>query len=151
MKKNIAVLAGDGIGPEVMTSALRVLDVIAKKYNHDFEYTEAKIGGAAYDEFKNHCPQETLDICKKSDAILFGSVGGPVEAQNEEKWQGCEAASILALRKHFNFNINIRPSKVFPSLQETCPLKNSRVAAGADIEILENYQAIYILVSISDL
>ena len=135
MKRNIAVLAGDGIGPEVMTCAIRVLDAIANKYNHTFDYTEATIGGAAYDKYKHHCPQETLDICKNSDAILFGSVGGPVEAQNEEKWQGCEAASILELRKHFNFNINIRPSKIFPALQETCPLKNSRVAAGADIEI----------------
>ena len=135
MKKNIAILAGDGIGPEVMLSAVKVLNVIAEKYNHEFNYLEALVGGAAYDKYKNHCPQETIDICKDSDAILFGSVGGPVDAQNEEKWQGCEAKSILALRKHFNFNINIRPAKIFPSLQDTCPLKNSRVANGADIEI----------------
>ncbi|MDE5007019.1 isocitrate/isopropylmalate family dehydrogenase, partial [Francisella tularensis subsp. holarctica] len=69
------------------------------------------------------------------DAILFGSVGGPVEAQHEEKGQGCEANSILALRKHFGFNINISPSKIFTALREACPLKDSRIANGADIEI----------------
>ncbi|AJI57457.1 3-isopropylmalate dehydrogenase [Francisella philomiragia] len=135
MEKNIAILAGDGIGPEVMESAIKVLDSIAKKYNHKFNYIEALVGGAAYDRYKSHCPEETLEICKNSDAILFGSVGGPVEAQNEEKWQGCEANSILALRKHFGFNINIRPSQIFPALKEACPLKDSRIANGADIEI----------------
>ena len=135
MQKNIAVLAGDGIGPEVMACAIKVLDVIAKKYNHKFNYTEALIGGAAYDKHKQHCPNQTIEICEKADAILFGSVGGPVESQSKEKWQGCEANSILALRKRFNLNINIRPSKIFPSLNEACPLKDSRIANGADIEI----------------
>lgn len=89
-----------------MASAIKVLDAIAKKYNHKLNYTEALVGGATYEKYKNYCPQETLEICKNSDAILFGSVVGPVEAQNDEKWQGCEANSILALRKHFGFNIN---------------------------------------------
>ncbi|MDE5014763.1 isocitrate/isopropylmalate family dehydrogenase, partial [Francisella tularensis subsp. holarctica] len=80
---------------------------------------------AAYDKYKSHCPEEKLEICKNSDEILFGSVGGPVEAQNEEKWQGCEDNSILALRKHFGFNINFSPSKIFPALREACPLKDS--------------------------
>lgn len=135
MEKNIAILAGDGIGPEVMQSAVKVLDVIASKFKHKFKYTEALVGGAAYDIYQNHCPEETIEICKNSDAILFGSVGGPVEAQNQQKWQGCEANSILALRKHFNFNVNIRPSQIFSSLQESCPLKKERIANGADIEI----------------
>ncbi|MCL4121280.1 UNVERIFIED_CONTAM: hypothetical protein GTU68_009899 [Idotea baltica] len=118
-----------------MQSALQVLDVIANKYQHNFKYTEALVGGAAYDEHQNHCPEETIEICKNSDVILFGSVGGPVEAQSQQKWQGCEANSILALRKHFNFNVNIRPSQIFSSLQESCPLKKERIANGADIEI----------------
>lgn len=84
MNKNIAILAGDGIGPEVMQSALQVLNVIANKYQHNFKYTEALVGGAAYDEHQNHCPEETIEICKNSDAILFGSVGGPVEAQSQQ-------------------------------------------------------------------
>lgn len=135
MEKNIAILAGDGIGPEVMQSAIKVLDVIADKYRHKFNYKKALIGGAAYDKYQKHCPDETLDICKNSDAILFGSVGGPVEAQDQQKWQGCEANSILALRKHFNFNINIRPSQVFAALKDSCPLKQERIVNGADIEI----------------
>ncbi|APC96474.1 3-isopropylmalate dehydrogenase [Francisella frigiditurris] len=135
MNKNIAVLAGDGIGPEVMECAIEVLDAIAQKYNHTFNYTYALVGGAAYDKYKDHCPAKTIEICKNSDAILFGSVGGPVEAQNEEKWQGCEAKSILALRKTFNFNVNIRPAKVFESLKDSCPLKDERIKNGADIEI----------------
>jgi 3-isopropylmalate dehydrogenase len=102
--KNIAVLAGDGIGPEVMQQARRVLDAVGK-----FNYHEAKIGGAAYEHTQSHCPDETLEICEKSDAILFGSVGGPIDQQHLTKWQNCETNSILKLRKHFNFNINIRP------------------------------------------
>ena len=135
MQKNIAILAGDGIGPEVMESAIKVLNVIADKYNHQFNYNYALIGGSAYDVHKNHCPEETIEVCKNSDAILFGSVGGPVEAQNQEKWQGCEAKSILALRKTFGFNINIRPSKIFEALKEGCPLKDERIKYGANIEI----------------
>ena len=96
MNKNIAILAGDGIGPEVMGQALRVLHTIEKKYNHQFTYTEAKIGGAAYDAYQTHCPAETIEICQKADAILFGSVGGPVDAQLKEKWKNCEANSLFS-------------------------------------------------------
>ena len=135
MNKNIAILAGDGIGPEVMDCAINVLDAVAKKYGHTFNYKHALIGGSAYDKYQSHCPDETIQICRDSDAILFGSVGGPVEAQNEKKWQGCEANSILALRKTFSFDINIRPAKVFESLKDSCPLKDSRIQSGANIEI----------------
>ena len=135
MNKNIAVLAGDGIGPEVMNASIKVLDAIAKKYNHNFNYQRALIGGAAFECHGNFFPQDTLKICQESDAILFGSVGGPVDAQDDPKWDGCEKSSILALRKAFKFNVNIRPIKVFEALKAGCPLKDSVIRKGADIEI----------------
>lgn len=114
MNKKIAILAGDGIGPEVMTQAVRVLEAVATKFGHSFAYTEALVGGAAYDKYQEHLPQVTIDICNDSDAVLFGSVGGPVELQHEAKWANCEAKSILALRKAFNFNINLRRMALYP-------------------------------------
>lgn len=134
IKKNIAVLAGDGIGPEIMKQAQRVLEKVALKYGHDFKFEEALVGGAAYDHYKHHCPQDTLEICKKSDAILFGSVGGPQNSK-DEKWKGCEANSILALRKAFSFNANFRPAKVYPQLKEICPLKEN-LTTGVDVLIV---------------
>ncbi|MDF3055382.1 MAG: leuB [Gammaproteobacteria bacterium] len=135
MHKTIAVLSGDGIGPEVMEQTLRVLDAVAKKYQHNFTYLEAKIGGAAYDTYSEHCPDETLEICKKSDAILFGSVGGPITEQHQPKWAGCEANSILKLRKHFQFNINVRPVLIYPSLAALSPLRAEKISHGIDILI----------------
>ncbi len=135
MKKKIAVLAGDGIGPEVMASALRVLTCIAIKFHHKFEFIEARIGGQAYEHCHSHCPDETLQICELSDAILFGSVGGPVSQQYLEKWINCELNSILKLRKHFNLSINIRPICVYPELVESCPLQKNRISKEIDFII----------------
>lgn len=136
MKKKIAILAGDGIGPEVMSSALKVLDYIAEKFGHEFEYQEALVGGAAYEKHRVHLPDETLRICEASDAILFGSVGGHVSEQNQEKWKNCEANALLGLRKHFNFNANFRPAKVYPALQHICPLKSELTEKGIDLLII---------------
>ena len=141
MKKTIAVLAGDGIGPEVMSCAIEVLNAIADKYQHQFIYTKALIGGAAFDVYGEHCPKETIALCQSADAILFGSVGGPVNGQSDPKWQGCEAKSILALRKTFNFGINIRPIKMFPALKDNSPIKSERIINGADIEIFRELSA----------
>jgi len=113
MKKIIAVLAGDGIGPEVMMQTRRVLNHIEKIFNHRFEYLEGAIGGEAYEKYQSHCPEETVKLCQKADAILFGSVGGPVKEQHQKKWQQCEINSILKLRKQFNLAINIRPICVY--------------------------------------
>lgn len=135
MKKTIAVLAGDGIGPEVMQEALNVLDCIASRFGHQFNYLEAKIGGAAYDEFNSHCPDETLEICKMADAILFGSVGGHVKEQHLPKWHNCEANSILKLRQYFKFNINLRPVCVYPDLALLSPLKKEVIENGIDMLI----------------
>jgi 3-isopropylmalate dehydrogenase len=133
--KNIAVLAGDGIGPEVMESALLVLNAIADKFGHKFNYTHALVGGAAYEKYENHLPQDTINICNKSDAVLFGSVGGPVTDQSNPKWKNCETNSILAIRKAFNFNINLRKATIYPELIDLSPLKNSLLKNGLDIVI----------------
>ncbi|MCC2625879.1 MAG: leuB [Burkholderiales bacterium] len=135
MKKKIAVLPGDGIGPEVMAQAINVLDCIAQKFGHEFIYTHGLVGGAAYDEYKEHLPQDTIDICNNADAILFGSVGGPVNAHTEEKWNNCEAKSILALRKAFNFNINLRKTEIYPELTALSPLKPDLVKNGLNIVV----------------
>lgn len=132
MNKNIAVLAGDGIGPEVMQSALRILYTIGRLFRHHFNFIEGEIGGVAYEYYYSHCPDETLELCQKSDAILFGSVGGPIDRQHEPKWKNCEANSILKLRQYFNLNINIRPITVYAALFENCPLKPEVVKSGFD-------------------
>lgn len=135
MNKKIAILAGDGIGPEVMAQAVRVLDAIADKFGHKFEYTEALVGGAAYDKHENHLPQITIDTCNEADAVLFGSVGGPVDKQHEAKWANCEAKSILALRKAFNFNINLRKMTLYPEISSLSPLKPELLSNGLDVVI----------------
>lgn len=134
--KKIAVLAGDGIGPEVMKEALRVLTCIAEQDRISLKFTEGYIGGAAFDKFGTHFPEETKTLCEASDAILFGSVGGPVMASHEPKWKQCEVNSILALRKAFSFNANFRPAKVYPILKDISPLKPSLLEKGVDILVL---------------
>lgn len=133
--KNIAILAGDGIGPEVMNSAIAVLDAISVKFGHSFNYHYALVGGAAYAKHQNHLPQQTIDICRLADAVLFGSVGGPVNQQHEPKWANCEAKSILALRKAFNFNINLRKLETYSELSELSPLRKDLVKNGLNIII----------------
>lgn len=133
MKKIIAILPGDGIGPEIMNEAIKVLDVIADKFKHTWIYKHGFIGGSAWDDFGNHFPDETKEICENSDAILFGSVGGPASQIMEPRWKGSEINAVLGIRKHFNFNINLRPSKVYPSLAEQCVLRSDIVRKGIDI------------------
>lgn len=132
MNKNIAILAGDGIGPEVMAEAIRVLVHIAEKFGHRFDYEEGLIGGAAYDQYGEHFPETTVEACEKADAILFGSVGGPINS-DAEKWHNCEVNSILALRKQFKFSVNLRPSKVYEALKANCVLRADIVERGIDM------------------
>ena len=130
--KKIAVLAGDGIGPEVMQEAIKVLDVAAKKFSFELEYTHEDVGGCAIDNHGEALPAQTLKTCEESDAILFGSVGGP-------KWESLppaeqpERAALLPLRKHFDLFCNFRPAKVFKSLVGACPLRADIIAEGFDI------------------
>ncbi len=129
----IAVLSGDGIGPEVMEEATKVLSRVGEVYGHDFAFQEALIGGAAYDRYGEHFPKSTKEICENCDAILFGSVGGPVSEQRNEKWKNCEREALLGLRKYFDFSINLRPVKVYESLKSDCVLRSDIVEKGIDI------------------
>jgi 3-isopropylmalate dehydrogenase len=130
--KKIAVLAGDGIGPEVMAEAIKVLDAAQKKFSFELSYEFADVGGIAIDNHGQALPPATLALCENSDAILFGSVGGP-------KWESLppqeqpERAALLPLRKHFDLFCNLRPAKVFKSLTSACPLRPDIVREGFDI------------------
>lgn len=130
----IAVLPGDGIGTEVMAQAIKVIDTVSKKYDKKFDYTFADVGGIAIDNHGTPLPEDTLKICKASEAILFGSVGGP-------KWESLppeqqpERGALLPLRKYFNLFANIRPTKVFEPLKEACSLKDEFLGNGLDIVI----------------
>lgn len=130
--KKIAILAGDGIGPEVMKQTLRVLDAL----NLAIETTHGLIGGAAYDKCSSHFPDSTKELCLSSDAVLFGSVGGPITQAHLPKWHRCEANSILALRKTLALNVNLRPATLFKSLLKISPLKPELIAQGVDIMII---------------
>jgi len=133
MRKKIAVLSGDGIGPEIMAEAVKVLRKVEEEFGHQFEYGEGLIGGAAWDSCGSHFPEETKELCRAADAILFGSVGGPVDEQGSGKWKDCERNSVLGIRKHFGFNINLRPVRVYPALKNNCPLRSDVVDLGIDI------------------
>lgn len=130
--KKIAVLAGDGIGPEVMAEAIKVLDVAQKKFAFALSYEHADVGGLAIDNHGEALPPATLKLCEESDAILFGSVGGP-------KWESLppqqqpERAALLPLRKHFDLFCNLRPARVFKALAAACPLRADIVRGGFDI------------------
>ena len=127
-----AVLAGDYIGPEVMSEALRVLAAVARQENLALEYTAADVGGAAIDRHGSALPESTIATCAAADAILFGSVGGP-------KWeklppaQQPERAALLPLRKHFTLFANIRPGLLYRELTDASPLKTARIPDGIDI------------------
>ena len=134
MKRTIAILAGDGIGPEVMSQAVRVLRAI--DVNEQLELQPAMIGGCAYEKYGKHYPEETDQICQQAQAILFGSVGGPIDQTHLAKWQQCETHSILALRKRFELSINVRPAKLYPTLVELSPLNSKLINQGIDIMII---------------
>jgi 3-isopropylmalate dehydrogenase len=129
----IAVLAGDGIGPEVMVQALKVLDLVAQKFNFSIERTEALIGGAAIDATGVALPEATLALCKNSDAILFGSVGGPKWTASLPPAQHPERASLLPLRKTFDLFCNLRPGQIYPAFAELSPLHPRTSSQGMDI------------------
>ena len=130
--KKIAVLPGDGIGPEVMAETIGVLDAVQKKFAFELEYEYADVGGIAIDNHGQALPDKTLKICESSDAVLFGSVGGP-------KWehlppeQQPERAALLPLRKHFQLFCNLRPARVFKPLKSASPLHPDIVGDGFDI------------------
>ena len=101
-----------------------------------FEYETALVGGAAWDAHGCHLPQETIDACARCDSILFGSVGGPVTAQDEPKWKDSEKNALLGLRKEFQLAVNVRPAKVYTLLAELSPLKPAIINQGVDMVVI---------------
>jgi 3-isopropylmalate dehydrogenase len=130
--KRIAVLAGDGIGPEIMQEALKVLNAVSRKFQFQLNYEFADVGGTAYDKHGHALPEPTLRICAASDAILFGAVGGP-RWESLPPEQQPERTALLGLRKHFDLFCNLRPAKVFKTLVKASPLRAEIVGNGFDI------------------
>ncbi|TDU66624.1 3-isopropylmalate dehydrogenase [Prosthecobacter fusiformis] len=128
----LAVLPGDGIGPEVMAEAIQVLDTLASKSDFSFQYDHQLVGGAAIDAVGKALPAETVAACESSDAILFGSVGGP-------KWEKLppneqpERGALLPLRKHFGLFANLRPGLCYPALTASSPIRPDLVEGGFDV------------------
>lgn len=133
MKKRIAVLAGDGIGPEIMPQALAVLQAVGKRFRHEFECVAAQVGGEAIDATGFPLPPETLDLAKGSEAVLLGAVGGP-------KWEGLEYSrrperALLGLREQLGLFANLRPAKLYEELADASTLKRE-VIEGIDVLVV---------------
>ncbi len=134
MERNIALIPGDGIGPDVVAEGVNVLDAVAKKFGHSFSYTEVTAGGAAIDKWGHPLPQEQLDICLRSDAVLLGAVGGP-------KWDNVAPEirpekALLGLRSSMKVFANLRPAVMWKQLKDACPLKDEIVGEGLDILVV---------------
>ena len=134
MEKNIALIPGDGIGPDVVAEGVKVLDAIAAKFGHTFTYTEVTAGGAAIDKWGHPLPQDQLDICLNSDAVLLGAVGGP-------KWDNVAPEirpekALLGLRGGMKVYANLRPAVMWKQLKDACPLKDEIVGEGLDILVV---------------
>ncbi|MCD7792706.1 MAG: 3-isopropylmalate dehydrogenase [Oscillospiraceae bacterium] len=131
---NIALVKGDGIGPEIVDSAVEILNAIGKKFGHTFNFTPYLAGGAAIDATGKPLPQETVDGCLASDSVLLGAVGGP-------KWDTLPAdirpeKALLGLRKAMGLYTNLRPSRLYPALKAECPLRPDLVENGYDLLIV---------------
>ena len=134
MKKHICVMPGDGIGPEIVEEALRVLSAAAKKFGHEFSTEEALIGGSAIDATGTPLPEATVEACKKADAVLLGAVGGP-------KWDTLDPAirpekGLLGIRKALGLFANLRPATLFPELAGACLLRPDIVGKGLDLIVV---------------
>ena len=134
MEKTIALIPGDGIGPDVVAEAVKVLDTVAKKYGHKWNYTNVVAGGSAIDKFSHPLPKEQLQIALDSDAALLGAVGGP-------KWDNLASElrpekALLGLRGGMKVFANLRPAVMWRQLKDACPLKDEIVGEGLDILIV---------------
>ena len=121
---NIAVIKGDGIGPEVTNSAIDVLTKIGERFDIKFNFTESVCGGCAYDKYGEPLPKESLDICLKSDSVLLGAVGGP--QYDNLPYELRPERALLGVRKAMELYANLRPAKMFDALKSVCPLKNPK-------------------------
>ncbi|EPR14331.1 3-isopropylmalate dehydrogenase [Ruminiclostridium papyrosolvens] len=134
MNYKITVLPGDGIGPDIIAEALKVLELIGKKYGHSFLFTEADLGGIAIDRHGEPLPQATVDTCKGSDAVLLGAVGGP-------KWDTLPGnkrpeAGLLGIRAALGLYANLRPAVIYNALKDASPLKSEIISNGIDIMVI---------------
>ena len=134
MEKNIVLIKGDGIGPEIVEQAILVLDRISEKYSHKFNYTNVLMGGVSIDTHGVPLTEDALETAKNSDAVLLGAVGGP-------KWETLPGhlrpeAGLLAIRKGLGLFANVRPAVLYPQLKDACPLREDIIADGFDIIIM---------------
>ncbi|MEH6679990.1 MAG: 3-isopropylmalate dehydrogenase [Sediminicola sp.] len=133
MNLKIALLPGDGVGPEVLAQAVKCLQAVEETFNHHFTYTEAAVGAIAIDKVKVPLPDATLDLCKDSDAILFGAIGDP-KYDNDPEAKVRPEQGLLKLRKELGLFANIRPVKLFSTLIKNSPLKED-IITGTDFVI----------------
>lgn len=144
MKLNIAVLAGDGIGPEISKVGVDVMQAVGKRYGHEITFTEAICGAAAIDAVGDPFPEETYNVCKAADAVLFSAVGDP-KFDNDPKAKVRPEQGLLAMRKKLGLFANIRPVQTFPCLLHKSPLKDELVR-GADFVCIRELTGACILV-----
>ncbi len=138
MNYNIAVIPGDGIGPEIIAEAIKVLDKIGDKFKHSFQYEEVLMGGVSIDRTGEPLTQEALETAKRSDSVLLGAVGGNVGQSN---WYSLPPhlrpeAGLLAIRKGLNLFANIRPAILFEELKGACPLRDEIIGDGFDFVVM---------------
>ncbi|MBE6863077.1 MAG: 3-isopropylmalate dehydrogenase [Ruminococcus flavefaciens] len=134
MEYNIALLRGDGIGPEIVDSAVKVLEKTAAKFGHKFNFKPYLIGGCAIDKTGVPLPQETIDGCLASDSVLLGAVGGP--QWDDQPGDNRPEKALLGIRSALGLYMNLRPAKLYPALRSASPLKDEIVANGFDILIV---------------
>ncbi len=142
MKKKIAVLPGDGIGPEIIEQAVKALKAIEQKYRNEFEYTYGLIGAAAIDETGNPYPDETHELCMNTDAILFGAIGDP-KYDNDPTAKVRPEQGLLKMRSNLGLYANIRPVKSYDALLDASPLKHERIKGVDFVVVRELISGIY--------
>lgn len=138
MEKKITVIKGDGIGPEIVTEAQKVLDKVAEKFGHKFVYTDILMGGCSIDKYGEPLTDEAVEIAKNSDAVLLGSIGGNTSTSPWYKLAPNlrPEAGLLKIRKELGLFANLRPANLYPELREACPLKDDIIGDGFDMMIM---------------
>lgn len=136
MTKTIAVLAGDGIGPEIVAQAMRVLQAVAPRFGLELAFEEALVGGVAYDKTGHPLPPETLALCRRAEAILFGAVGGPQYDTIQPPTLRPELGALLPLRKELGLYANLRPARLYPALASASALKTELIGEGLDVLVV---------------
>ena len=138
MEKKITVIKGDGIGPEIVTEAQKVLDKVAEKFGHKFVYTDILMGGCSIDKYGVPLTDEAVEIAKNSDAVLLGSIGGNTSTSPWYKLAPNlrPEAGLLKIRKELGLFANLRPANLYPELREACPLKDDIIGDGFDMMIM---------------